>query len=107
MYTALLQYTSDSLPPTPIVLENTIGNIVWTKSGTGQYTGTLVGAFPEGKTYTSYTHDMYNGTWTMVGFMRNTDDEVIISSANNCAGGTCTDFNLIVGIDSIEIRVYP
>ena len=35
--------TSD---PTLTVLENTIGNIEWTRIGAGQYDGVLVGAFP-------------------------------------------------------------
>jgi len=32
--------------PTVTVLENTLGNIVWTRTGVGVYLGTLSGAFP-------------------------------------------------------------
>jgi hypothetical protein len=40
--------TSD---PTVTVLENTIGDIVWTRTTNGDYRGTLTGAFPIDKTY--------------------------------------------------------
>jgi hypothetical protein len=41
--------TSD---PTVTVLENSIGNIVWTRAAVGRYQGTLTGAFPDqDKTY--------------------------------------------------------
>jgi len=32
--------------PVLTILENTIGDIVWTRIGAGQYDGVLVGAFP-------------------------------------------------------------
>jgi hypothetical protein len=38
--------------PTVTVLENTIGDIVWTRAAGGRYQGTLTGAFPDqDKTY--------------------------------------------------------
>jgi hypothetical protein len=37
--------------PTVTVLENTIGDIVWTRTTNGDYRGTLTGAFPIDKTY--------------------------------------------------------
>jgi hypothetical protein len=40
------------LDPTVTVLENTIGDIVWTRTTNGDYRGTLTGAFPDqDKTY--------------------------------------------------------
>lgn len=49
-YTAILTQTGTS-DPTATVFENTLGgNVVWTRTNTGQYSGTLVGAFPVGKT---------------------------------------------------------
>jgi len=49
IYSALLTQTGIS-DPVATVLENTIGNVVWTRIGVGQYLGTLVGAFTNGKT---------------------------------------------------------
>ena len=45
VYTALLTQTSTA--PVAIVLDNTIGNIVWSKTSTGSYLATLNGAFPD------------------------------------------------------------
>lgn len=50
VYTALLSQSGTSAP-TATVLENTLGGtIVWTRSNTGQYVGTLTGAFTDQKT---------------------------------------------------------
>ena len=50
VYTALLSQSGTSAP-TATVLENTLGGtVVWTRSNTGQYVGTLTGAFTDQKT---------------------------------------------------------
>src|SRR3989337_2171151 len=49
-YVALLTQTGTNAP-VATVLENTIGNIVWARGGTGQYTAALTGAFTINKTY--------------------------------------------------------
>lgn len=49
VYTALLSQSGTSAP-TATVLENTLGTVVWTRSNTGQYVGTLTGAFTDQKT---------------------------------------------------------
>lgn len=48
-YVALLNQ-SGANPPVPIILENTIGNIVWTKIADGEYEGKLPDGFVVGKT---------------------------------------------------------
>lgn len=50
VYTALLTQTGTDAP-IATVLENTIGNIVWTRSSAGDYQATLNEAFTLGKTY--------------------------------------------------------
>jgi len=53
VYVALLSQdlTAD---PVAIVLQNTLGGtVVWTRDSIGYYIGTLSGAFPVNKTYTS------------------------------------------------------
>lgn len=49
IYTALLNQEGET-DPVATVLENTIGNIVWTRIEVGVYRGTLTGAFSSGKT---------------------------------------------------------
>lgn len=48
-YRALISQGGSS-DPTVTILENTIGSIVWTRTGSGVYYGTLTGAFPAVKT---------------------------------------------------------
>ncbi|HJY62672.1 MAG TPA: hypothetical protein VJ455_00845, partial [Ignavibacteria bacterium] len=43
--------------PTAIILENTIGAIVWSYLGVGQYFATLAGAFTTDKTWMVINHD--------------------------------------------------
>ena len=42
-----------NVAPVATVIKNTIGDIVWTSTGVGQYVGTLTGAFTEDKTFLS------------------------------------------------------
>jgi hypothetical protein len=51
VYTAMLTQVGISAPTADVILQNTIGNIVWTYAGVGQYIGTLAGAFTVGKTF--------------------------------------------------------
>ncbi len=50
IYRVLISQSSTN-PPTVIVLENTLGNIVWTYSDVGTYIGTLTNAFTLNKTF--------------------------------------------------------
>lgn len=49
VYTALLTQSGTN-DPVAIVLENTLGDIVWTRAGQGYYIGTLPNSFIENKT---------------------------------------------------------
>ncbi len=50
VYTALLTQSGTDAP-VATVLENTLGDIVWTRTGVGQYSGTLIGGFTTDKTF--------------------------------------------------------
>lgn len=50
VYTALISQSGTDAP-TAIVLENTLGNVVWTRVSEGIYIGTLTGAFTTNKTF--------------------------------------------------------
>ena len=50
VYRALLSQAGTA-DPTAVVLENTLGDIVWTRASTGVYEGTLADGFPTGKTW--------------------------------------------------------
>ena len=98
-YVATISQTGTA-DPTVTVLENTIGDIVWTRTLAGRYEGTLVGAFPDqDKTYllnsTTQTDNYIRFFWTSV-------DVVQIRTADftNTLQDAQLDFN------TIEIRTY-
>ena len=97
VYTALISQSGTSAP-TATVLENTLGGtVVWTRTGSGSYVGTLAGVFTTNKT---------------VIFVNNSDAAFGYGVALNTGDGTIHWEN---GADGrmnntgtmIEIRVYP
>jgi hypothetical protein len=88
--------------PTVTVLENTIGDIVWTRSSIGDYLGTLTGAFLQPKTYIIF-QNFYSGTGSHISFVsRITDDEINIVTKDN----TNTFIDNVLDYTTIEIRTY-
>lgn len=99
VYTAFIQQSGTNPPTVTIFGANTIGNIVYTRNAPGDYTGTLTGAFPAGK------------TWMIIGceldsffFLGRNDDNTISIITNNFPTDNTVD-NLLY--NNIEIRVYP
>jgi len=106
VYTALLTQIGTGAP-TATVLQNTLGGtIVWARGDVGDYTGTLVGAFPANKTFCinggvsinggqMYLSRTSNDLINMYSYLINFDDLAFPTSDNVIQGS------------SIEIRVYP
>ena len=113
VYTALLTQTGTDAP-VAIVLENTLGNVVWTRDNLGIYVGTSSGSFTENKTiippfdpvgytilpiWNSSVADIYYS------FYRNSVNEVKLSIFDSTGGqvelSSISDFSPL-----IEIRVY-
>lgn len=104
VYTALLTQTETN-PPTAIVLENTIGDIVWTRDDIGIYRGTLINAFILNKT--SIFHSLNNDgnlDFSMQSYIDN-QDSIIVITGNTNMGSTLSDDILYIQ-SPIEIRVY-
>jgi hypothetical protein len=97
VYTALLSQKGIN-PPIAIVLENTIGDIVWSYSSIGEYIGTLVNAFTDDKTYLF----AYIVPSSLIKFERNNVSQVSIGTTDNLGAKT----NGLLDNTSIEIRVY-
>jgi lysophospholipase L1-like esterase len=99
VYTALLTQSGTSAP-VATVLENTLGGtVVFTRSSTGIYIGTLTGAFVANKTLTlgvASTHPSF------LSMNRVTNDTFSIATENS--GGNLTDG--LLNDTSIEVRVY-
>ncbi len=64
VYTALLTQTGTDAP-VATVLENTIGNVVWTRTGIGQYEASSAG-FIQDKMWFSITQTTYGVTSTTI-----------------------------------------
>lgn len=99
VYTALISQSSGD-NPTVEVLENTIGEIVWTRNNVGDYLGTLTGAFITDKTFSFFGTPGNTGSGLNGGayIMSALSEDIVEIIANN-------------GDDSlnkfpIEIRVY-
>jgi len=90
--------------PAVLVLENTIGNIVWTRTGVGAYEGNLLGAFPvNSKVWFAKPNVQGSGLrYNLTFFGSNPGVVYLYQYAND-------NTTLIDGIDyaSLEIRVYP
>jgi hypothetical protein len=97
IYTALLTQAS-TLPPTAIVLENTLsGNIVWTYNTNGFYVGTLIGAFTANKT-ACIISGIYIGASQAI----RKDNDTIHVYTNDTLGGVDNKLEET----TLEIRVY-
>lgn len=86
--------------PTFTVLENSIGSIVWTRSSSGTYTGTLSGAFISGKVHCTYTNGAANAVIALNSTTNNT-----ITLYSSTLAGILTDGYIAFG--SLTIEVYP
>ena len=105
VYSALLTQSGADNGPSAVVLENGIGNIVWTYQtfgAFGRYVGTLVGAFPADKTWLSITPTQ-NPIESFFSIERVDDDQIVVSTANGGGSGFIDDVLLNT---PIEIRVY-
>ena len=93
-YVALLSQTGTAAP-TAIVLENSLGDIVWTRNSIGIYYGTLTGAFQSAKTFARVNPSVNFGT--TVSCYRLNDNVILLTSV-------ASDSQL--SLNPVEIRVY-
>jgi len=102
-YTALINQTGTSAPTVTVLGSNTVGTIVWTRSTSGFYFGTLSGAFPAGKTFFTITPSSSSASYAM---FRNTDNQIVIRTQDNSTV-PFTDADDKLFSNSIRIEVYP
>ena len=98
VYTALIKQTAANAPVATVLENNLGGTIVWTRSETGVYIGTLIGAFPLGKTFVSCS-SQYFGYTVMLRL-----DADTVSILTRSPSNTPTDSFL--EHNAVEIRVY-
>lgn len=114
VYSGLIaQYDSAfSGEPQVIVLENTIGEIVWTRVGAGDYRGTLAGAFPDNKTVCFATVGGNQGSNGYINLCKqpNNNDSLRFQFIDPAIGRVDINSEYLGDIFyecAIEIRVYP
>jgi hypothetical protein len=96
IYRALISQAG-AAAPTVTVLENGLGEIVWTRTGAGVYVGTLAGAFTNSTTC-FVTNSLPNA---LIGCVKSSANAIGLTSSTG--GGVATDALLTNA--SIEIRV--
>lgn len=101
IYTALLSQSGTSDPTVTVLGSNQIGTIVWTRNSTGNYTGTLTGAFTSNKTWLICQKGDGSGNFINGLLSRANADALTLDTRDNT--GTVTDNFTNM---SIEIRVY-
>jgi len=103
VYTALLTQSGTDAP-IATVLENTLGDIVWSRGETaGIYFATLSGAFTVNKTYIQ-CENTFDGTFRVVPAMESSSQPDVLAIYNR----KILDNDIVDSIDSaqVEIRVY-
>lgn len=95
VYTATIKANNSGGAPSATVLDNTVGAIVWTRTSTGIYTGTLAGAFADNSKLW-FSANTTSPTIGEISIYPSTANTVIIDKIDNADGLDC----------SIEIRIY-
>lgn len=98
-YVALITQVGTGAP-TVFILENTIGDIVWTRFATGDYRGTLTGAFTDRKVIT--LSNQIEALKTIL-IQRRDIDSVSIETITTATGAA---IDTVLNRTSIEIRIY-
>ncbi len=100
-----------AVAPVATVIKNTIGDIVWTRTGVGSYIGTLTGAFTEDKTFLSGQGYVVStlvggtGSWPNAQSLNSNNADTV--SLYNFALNLTAGDNLADNVGMfIEIRVY-
>ncbi len=100
VYSAVISQT-DTNAPVATVLENTLGNIIFSYEGVGSYKGTLTGAFTTNKTlFLSSNRDI--ASYMSIGI---SDENSFIFESVLLSDPT-TPSNDVISSNGIEIRVY-
>jgi hypothetical protein len=106
-YIAILNQNGTA-DPVAIVLENNLGNIVWTRGAAGEYLGTLSGAFQEEKTI-GLIGDGQGGeesTETRLELPANSEDYVVVTTTDVTSESGRQKADGLLVRTSIEIVVY-
>lgn len=108
-YTALITQAGTSnpvatVPTAPRADVNYLGDIVWTRTGTGVYLGTLSGAFAGGQTICTVTQGDVGTPVAAVLQLARTSDNTVTLRSFTASTGAATD--VLLGTANVEIKKY-
>lgn len=95
VYTATIKAAAGGGAPTATIMENTIGNIVWTRNSAGTYTGTLSSGFGDPTKFWLIGRNS-DIAYSDIIFYQFSGTEARIKKVDNLDGLSCY----------IEIRIY-
>lgn len=102
IYTALISATAGNDPTVTVLGTNEVGSVVWTRNSSGNYTGTLSGAFTANKTWVVIQRG--SGTTGFInGWIFNSSANTINIQTFDNVGNSVDSFDNI----AFEVRVYP
>lgn len=100
VYSVILSQQGAEDPTAVVQGYNSIGDIVWTnEGGTGNFKGTLAGAFPENKTSVFCATGAYSDNIVIVNASRISDDEIWVYTMDNTFTLTDTFTNISIRIE--------
>lgn len=105
VYRALLTQAGTDAPTT-VILQNTVGSIVWTRSGAGNYVGTLAGAFLAVSTALLMGSPVVLSDYALYQFYRVSDNVVSIVTYSS-DGGVVAPSDDMLSNTTVEILAYP
>ncbi|HAO08691.1 MAG TPA: hypothetical protein DCQ50_17310 [Chryseobacterium sp.] len=103
VYTGMIVCTGTPAQPDFSIFENTVGNIIWSRTGDGQFVGTLNGAFPAGKVWSVSTVNTTSGTDQKLSICGRIDNNTIYVRLLDIYGASV---DMIGEIGSFEFRIY-
>ena len=106
VYSAIL-VQSGTNPPVATVLENTLGNVTYSKVITGFFTATTSFVMPSNRTFISISNSVANTgnlSINLVNKNTNNNNQIYIETYNS--SGVRTDSTILQNIMYFEIRIY-
>lgn len=105
IYRALLTQVGTAAP-TAVVLENTVGTIIWTRVANGSYRGTLSGVFLAGKVFStgSVLNTTIDSSRLILSIDRETDNSILLTGYD--VSNLSSNLDGLLENASIEILIF-
>jgi hypothetical protein len=104
VYKAVISAAGLMDPYVHAVVDNTLGDIAWTRNFDGYYIGTLTGAFVDDKTFCSVSNEVYeDGTSAQICSLTRVNANTVKLKVFDALSG---DFASNLNLANVKIEVY-